>query len=75
MRFAPRPSPVPELHAALMMLGSPHEPLLLGRWRRLLRSLPRAVEPLADLVPDGVAPAFLDVLGDTMDEGVLDGAL
>ncbi|KOV18783.1 regulator [Streptomyces sp. XY413] len=71
VRFAPRPSPVPELHAALMMLGSPHEPLLFGRWRsRLLRSLPRAVEPLADLVPDGVAPAFLDVLGDTMDEGV-----
>ncbi|MFD7631619.1 helix-turn-helix domain-containing protein [Streptomyces sp. NPDC059851] len=71
VRFAPWPSPVPEMHAALMMLGVPHEPLLFGRWRsRLLRSLPRAVEPLADLVPDGVAPAFLDVLGDTMDEGV-----
>ncbi|MFC9583449.1 helix-turn-helix domain-containing protein [Streptomyces yangpuensis] len=71
VRFAPWPSPVPELHAALMMLGAPHEPLLFGRWRsRLLRSLPRAVEPLADLAPDGVAPAFLDVLGDTMDEGV-----
>lgn len=71
VRFAPWPSPVPELHAALMLLGAPHEPLLFGRWRsRLLWSLPRAVEPLADLVPDGVAPAFLDVLGDTMDEGV-----
>lgn len=70
VRFAPRPSPVPELHAALMMLGAPHEELLFGRWRnRLLRSLPRAVEPLADLVPDGLAPAFLDVLGDTLDEG------
>lgn len=71
VRFAPRPSPVPELHAALMMLGAPHEALLFGRWRsRLLRGLPSAVEPLADLVPDGVAPAFLDVLGDTLDEGV-----
>ncbi|MGW6919050.1 helix-turn-helix domain-containing protein [Kitasatospora sp. NPDC054939] len=71
VRFAPWPSPAPELHAALMMLGAPHEPLLFGRWRsRLLRSLPRAVEPLADLVPDGAPPAFLDVLGDTMDEGI-----
>lgn len=68
VRFAPRPSPVPELHAALMMLGSP-EPLF-GHWRhRLLRSLPRTAEPLADLAPGGVAPAFLDVLGDTPDEG------
>lgn len=71
VRFAPRPSPVPELHAALLMLGAPHEALLFGRWRsRLQRNLPSAVEPLADLVPDGVAPAFLDVLGDTLDEGV-----
>ncbi|MFI8849806.1 helix-turn-helix domain-containing protein [Streptomyces sp. NPDC053499] len=71
VRFAPRPSPVPELHAALLMLGTRHEELLFGRWRgRLRRSLPRAVEPLADLVPDGVAPAFLDVLGDTLDEGL-----
>ncbi|MET9962310.1 winged helix-turn-helix domain-containing protein [Streptomyces sp. NPDC006326] len=70
VRFAPRPSPVPELHAALMMLGAPHEQLLFGRWRsRLLRNLPHAVRPLADLVPDGRAPAFLDVLGDTPDEG------
>ncbi|MBT2387710.1 helix-turn-helix transcriptional regulator [Streptomyces sp. ISL-11] len=71
VRFAPRPSPVPELHAALMMLGTPHEELLFGRWRNgLLRRLPGAVEPLADLVPDGLAPTFLDVLGDTLDEGV-----
>ncbi|MEV8535517.1 winged helix-turn-helix domain-containing protein [Streptomyces sp. NPDC051211] len=71
VRFAPRPSPVPELHAALMMLGTRHEELFFGRWRsRLLRRLPSAVEPLADLVPDGPAPAFLDVLGDTLDEGV-----
>ncbi len=70
VRFAPRPAPVPELHAALMMLGAPHEELLFGHWRRgLLRRLPRGVEPLADLAPEGVAPAFLDVLGDTLDEG------
>lgn len=70
VRFAPRPSPVPELHAALMMLGAPHEELLFGHWRsRLVRNLPRAAEPLADLAPGGVAPAFLDVLGDTPDEG------
>ncbi|MET9518477.1 winged helix-turn-helix domain-containing protein [Streptomyces sp. NPDC002994] len=70
VRFAPRPSPVPELHAALMMLGAPHEALLFGRWRsRLLRNLPSAVRPLADLAPDGVAPTFLDVLGHTPEEG------
>ncbi|MFF6843680.1 ArsR/SmtB family transcription factor [Streptomyces tanashiensis] len=71
VRFAPRPSPVPELHAALMMLGAPHEELLFGRWRgRLLRALPGAAEPLADLVPGGVAPSFLDVLGETRQEGL-----
>ncbi|MEV5321594.1 winged helix-turn-helix domain-containing protein [Streptomyces sp. NPDC052687] len=72
VRLAPRPSPVPELHAALMMLGAGHEAPLFGRWRsRLLRNLPGAAEPLADLAPDGVAPApaFLDVLGDTPEEG------
>ncbi|MFE7596411.1 ArsR/SmtB family transcription factor [Streptomyces sp. NPDC057494] len=70
VRFAPRPSPVPELHAALMMLGAPHEGLLFGRWRgRLLRALPAAAGPLADLVPGGVAPSFLDVLGETREEG------
>ncbi|WP_369144494.1 ArsR/SmtB family transcription factor [Streptomyces sp. R44] len=71
VRFAPRPAPVPELHAALMMLGAPHEELLFGRWRgRLLRALPGAAEPLADLVPGGVAPYFLDVLGETREEGL-----
>ncbi|MFH8620363.1 ArsR/SmtB family transcription factor [Streptomyces vietnamensis] len=71
VRFAPRPSPVPELHAALLMLGAPHEELLFGRWRgRLLRALPAAAEPLADLVPGGVAPYFLDVLGETREEGL-----
>ncbi|CAM5468112.1 hypothetical protein GCM10010329_31590 [Streptomyces spiroverticillatus] len=53
-----------------MSLASPHPDPLFARWRsRLLRSLPRAAEPLADLVPGGRPPAFLDVLGDTLDEG------
>ncbi|MCB8906494.1 MULTISPECIES: helix-turn-helix transcriptional regulator [unclassified Streptomyces] len=70
VRFTPRPSPVPELHAALLMLGAPHEGLLFGRWRgRLLRTLPGAAEPLAELVPGGAAPHFLDVLGGTREEG------
>ncbi|MFD7959566.1 helix-turn-helix domain-containing protein [Streptomyces zaomyceticus] len=70
VRFAPRPSPVPELHAALLMLGAPHEGLLFGRWRgRLLRTLPGAAEPLGELVPGGTAPRFLDVLGGTREEG------
>ncbi|MEF9883190.1 hypothetical protein [Streptomyces sp. P9-A4] len=48
VRIAPRPSPLPELHAALMMLGAPHEGLLFGGWRsRLLRALPGAAEPHA----------------------------
>ncbi|MER7946567.1 winged helix-turn-helix domain-containing protein [Streptomyces sp. NPDC096079] len=71
VRFAPRPSPVPELHAALAMLGAPHEELLFGRWRgRLLRTLPGAAGALADLAPGGVAPYFLDVLGETREEGL-----
>ncbi|KQX52711.1 MULTISPECIES: helix-turn-helix domain-containing protein [unclassified Streptomyces] len=70
VRFAPRPSPLPELHAALMMLGAPHEGLLFGSWRgRVLRALPGAAEPLAELVPGGAAPYFLDVLGETREEG------
>ncbi|MFE1270255.1 helix-turn-helix domain-containing protein [Streptomyces sp. NPDC058757] len=70
VRCAPRPSPVPELHAALLMLGAPHEGLLFGRWRaRTARALPAGAGPLADLVPGGSAPVFLDVLGDTRREG------
>ncbi|WP_432059760.1 ArsR/SmtB family transcription factor [Streptomyces sp. S1] len=70
VRFAPRPSPVAELHAALLMLGAPHEELLFGRWRgRLLRTLPGTAGPLADLVPGGEPPSFLDVLGETREEG------
>ncbi|MCX4981165.1 helix-turn-helix transcriptional regulator [Streptomyces sp. NBC_00572] len=52
------------------MLGAPHEGLLFGRWRgRLLRALPGAAEPLAELSPGGTAPYFLDVLGETREEG------
>ncbi|MFE0736783.1 ArsR/SmtB family transcription factor [Streptomyces sp. NPDC058855] len=70
VRFAPRPSPVPELHAALMMLGAPHERALFGRWRgRLLRALPGVAAPLAELAPAGRAPVFLDVLGETRRDG------
>ncbi len=70
LRCAPRPSPVPELHAALLMLGAPHEGALFGRWRaRTARALPAAAGPLADLVPGGSAPTFLDVLGETREEG------
>ncbi|MEU3609330.1 winged helix-turn-helix domain-containing protein [Streptomyces sp. NPDC035033] len=70
LRCAPRPSPVPELHAALLMLGAPHEGALFGRWRaRTARALPAAAGPLADLVPGGSAPSFLDVLGGTREEG------
>ncbi|MFJ8669016.1 ArsR/SmtB family transcription factor [Streptomyces sp. NPDC093600] len=65
VRFAARPAPVPELNAAFMtLLGG--DDLLFGRWRRrVLRSLPDAAAPLADLVPAGDPPRFLDVLGET----------
>lgn len=70
VRFAPRPAPLQELHAALATAVAPL-PVgpLFGRWRaRVLRTLPAAADPLADLVPGGRPPAFLDVLGDTLDE-------
>ncbi|MET9435225.1 winged helix-turn-helix domain-containing protein [Streptomyces sp. NPDC006551] len=71
VRFAPRPAPLPALNAALMMMTGRADELLFGRWRRrLLRSLPAAAEPLADLVPMGRAPLFLDVVGETLEEGL-----
>ncbi|WP_431042078.1 ArsR family transcriptional regulator [Streptomyces sp. P1-3] len=71
VRFAPRPAPLQELNAAFMQMTHPHDALLFGRWRgRLLRSLPAVVEPLADLVPAGEAPAFLDVFSDALTEGL-----
>ncbi|MFD0368801.1 helix-turn-helix domain-containing protein [Streptomyces sp. NPDC127114] len=74
VRFAPRPAPLQELHAALTTavtppggpLSGPPAPLF-GPWRgRVLRSLPAAAAPLADLVPAGRPPSFLDVLADTL---------
>lgn len=70
IRFAVRPVPLQELHAALMMLVSPHNaPLLFGRWRnRAMRALPAAALPLRDLVPGRHAPSFLDSTGASLDE-------
>ncbi|KNB51408.1 ArsR family transcriptional regulator [Streptomyces caatingaensis] len=71
VRFAPRPAPLQELHATLSTLLARHDGLLLDRWRRrLLRSLPAAAAPLADLVPAGAAPRFLDVYEDGLGEAL-----
>ncbi|WP_405804030.1 winged helix-turn-helix domain-containing protein [Streptomyces sp. NBC_00210] len=71
VRFASRPAPLLELNVALMRMCRPDDELLLGRWRRrLLHSLPAAVEPLGDLVPAGEAPKFIDVFSDTLKEGL-----
>ncbi|MFG3254657.1 winged helix-turn-helix domain-containing protein [Streptomyces sp. NPDC048172] len=68
--FAPRPAPLLELNTALAMMLRRDDDLLLGRWRRrLLRALPAAAEPLADLVPGGTPPLFLDVFADSVTEG------
>ncbi|MFF6777836.1 helix-turn-helix domain-containing protein [Streptomyces sp. NPDC012637] len=73
VRFAPRPAPLQELHAALTTAVTPAGPLsgppapLFGPWRgRVLRALPAAAGPLADLVPAGRPPSSLDMLGDTL---------
>ncbi|MFF8293164.1 ArsR family transcriptional regulator [Streptomyces sp. NPDC016309] len=67
IRFAPRPAPLQELHAALTTAVAQHGGPLFAPWRgRVLRSLPASSDPLADLVPAGRPPSFLDVLGDTM---------
>ncbi|GHC72140.1 ArsR/SmtB family transcription factor [Streptomyces cinnamoneus] len=71
VRFAPRPAPLQELNTALLKMCVRDDELLYGRWRqRLLRSLPAAVEPLADLVPAREAPAFIDVFSDTLTDGL-----
>ncbi|MET9951342.1 ArsR family transcriptional regulator [Streptomyces sp. NPDC006339] len=72
VRFAPRPAPLQELHAALTTAVAPRRPAppLFGRWRgRVLRALPAAAGALADLVPAGRPPSFLDVLGDSLADG------
>jgi DNA-binding transcriptional ArsR family regulator len=70
IRFAARPVPLQELHAALLMLFNPdHSTLLFGRWRnRTLRALPAAAASLRDLAPGRYAPAFLDRMEGTLDE-------
>ncbi|MFI8513236.1 ArsR/SmtB family transcription factor [Streptomyces sp. NPDC085460] len=70
VRFAPRPAPLQELHAALTTAVTPGGGPLTVPWRaRVLRSLPPASGPLADLVPAGRPPSFLDVLGDSLADG------
>ncbi|MFJ8162308.1 ArsR/SmtB family transcription factor [Streptomyces sp. NPDC096136] len=70
VRFAPRAAPLQELHAALTTAVAPRTGPLFAPWRgRVLRSLPAAAGPLADLVPVGRPPSFLDVLGDTLADG------
>ncbi|MEU8825504.1 winged helix-turn-helix domain-containing protein [Streptomyces sp. NPDC048636] len=71
VRFAPRPAPLQELNVALAMMCRADGELLFGRWRRrALRGLPAAVQPLGDLVPAAIAPGFLDVFSDDLDEGL-----
>ncbi|GAA0272389.1 DUF5937 family protein [Streptomyces polychromogenes] len=70
IRFAARPAPLQELHAALTTALARSGGPLFAPWRgRVLRALPAASSPLADLVPQGRPPSFLDVLGDTLAEG------
>ncbi|MFF3553776.1 ArsR/SmtB family transcription factor [Streptomyces tsukubensis] len=70
IRFTPRPAPLQELHAALTTAVAQRGGPLFAPWRgRVLRSLPAATDPLAELVPAGRPPSFLDVLGDTMTDG------
>ncbi|MEV4743695.1 helix-turn-helix domain-containing protein [Streptomyces sp. NPDC049555] len=69
VRFAPRPAPLQELNTAFLKLLAPGGTLLHARWRqRIVRTLPAAVNPLADLVPGTQAPVFLDVFAETLQE-------
>ncbi|MFI8235761.1 ArsR/SmtB family transcription factor [Streptomyces sp. NPDC085866] len=71
INLAPRPAPLQELNTALMMMCRQDGDLLHGSWRRrVLRALPKAVDPLADLVPAGRAPSFLDVFADSLPEAL-----
>jgi DNA-binding transcriptional ArsR family regulator len=71
VRFAARPAPLQELNTALMRMSLPGDELLFGRWRRrLLRSLPLSAGPLRDLVPVATAPDFIDVISDSLTEGL-----
>ncbi|MFI7005304.1 ArsR family transcriptional regulator [Streptomyces sp. NPDC050145] len=67
IRFAPRPAPLQELHAALATAVNRQGGPCFAPWRgRVLRSLPAAAAPLAELVPAGRPPSFLDVLGESL---------
>jgi DNA-binding transcriptional ArsR family regulator len=69
--IAPRPAPLQELNVALTMMCRRDGELLHGPWRRrALRALPKAAFPLADLVPAGQAPSFLDVLADSVPDAL-----
>ncbi|MFF2141367.1 helix-turn-helix domain-containing protein [Kitasatospora sp. NPDC058190] len=71
VRLAARPAPLQELHAALATMGVPDGNLLHASWRRrALRALPDAARPLADLVPAGRAPGFLDTTADTLPDAL-----
>src|ERR1051325_9049779 len=51
IRFAPRPAPLYELNAALMMLYRTDDDPLFGRWRHRVRhSLPPGARPLGGLI-------------------------
>ncbi|MFB6614078.1 ArsR/SmtB family transcription factor [Streptomyces sp. NPDC085524] len=70
IRFARHPAPLQELHAALTTAVAPRVGPLFSQWRsRVLRGLPASAEPLADLVPAGRPPSFLDVRGATLADG------
>ncbi|MER7766810.1 winged helix-turn-helix domain-containing protein [Kitasatospora sp. NPDC096140] len=69
--LAPRPAPLQELNVALTMMCRRDGDLLHGAWRRrALRALPNVTLPLADLVPAGLAPSFLDVPADSLPDAL-----
>ena len=71
IRFAPRPAPLQELNAALLMMSSSRDAVVYGRWRyRTLRSLPPHVGPLADLARCWPAPSFLDSASEDLDSAL-----
>ncbi|MFD4656060.1 ArsR/SmtB family transcription factor [Kitasatospora sp. NPDC058444] len=71
VRLASRPAPLQELNVALATMCRRGDDLLHGAWRRrALRALPQAALPLADLVPAGLAPGFLDVVADSLPEAL-----
>nr|BFD95868.1 winged helix-turn-helix domain-containing protein [Kitasatospora sp. Xyl93] len=69
--LAPRPAPLQELNTALATMCRADADPLHGPWRRrALHALPQAAAALADLVPAGRAPGFLDVFADGLPEAL-----